>query len=118
MSVAQVIRAKCRACSKFRDPREFAGGAVIGVCWSCYEKHLESLRFLAGAPPRGCQECGHTIAELDELSKRAGRADTRLVLERKDGIYQVLCLDCDEQYQTKRRDLYGATPYGMAKGLG
>jgi hypothetical protein len=107
----------CRACSKPRDPREFAGGPIAGVCWHCYEWHAQAIQMLSGAPPGGCQMCNRTMAELDELSRRAGRADTRLVLHRKDGIYQILCLDCDAGYVPSRRDLYGKTPDGVKRGL-
>lgn len=72
---------------------------------------------LAGDPPRGCQVCYKTLPELDAISVAAGRADTRLVLESKDGIYQILCVDCDKVYQQKRRDLYGGTPYGKKQGI-
>jgi hypothetical protein len=116
-AVPQVILAQCRRCSKFRDPREFAGGPVVGICWTCYSDHGKALRMLSGAIPAGCQECYKTIPELDELSRRAGRADTRLVMHVKDGIYQLLCLWCDEKYTPKRRDLYAKTPFGAKKGL-
>lgn len=117
MRVPIVLLAKCRACSQHRDPREFAGGPIVGVCWHCYEWHLKAMAFLSGNPPNCCQRCNHTIPELEELSRRAGRADTRLVLERKDGIYQILCVDCDAIYFPQRRDLYGKTPDGVARGL-
>ena len=72
---------------------------------------------LAGNPPQGCQVCYRPLAELEELARRQGKSDTRLVLERKDGVYQILCLDCDGRYQAGRRDLYARTPYGAAKNL-
>ena len=114
LNVATVLLAKCRACSHHRDPREFVSGPVIGICWHCYERHVEALAMLAGNPPRGCQECHRTIADLEAISRRAGAADTRLVLERKDGIYQILCLPCSAVYQAKRADLFRRTPYGAA----
>lgn len=113
-AVPTVLLAKCRACSHYRDPREFVGGPVIGICWQCYERHTEALAMLAGNPPRGCQECGLSVAELDAISRRAGAADTRLVLERKDGIYQMLCIPCSVVYEAKRPDLFRNTPYGAA----
>lgn len=113
----QVLLAKCRACSQHRHPHEFVGGTVTGVCWRCYEKHLEALALLAGNPPKGCQECHRSIEDLEELTRVRGLTDTRLVLERKDGIYQILCLDCDVKYQAKRHDLFGSTPYGHAHKL-
>lgn len=117
MTAPQLIRVKCRACSKHRDAREFVSNAITGVCWHCFEWHQKALAFLSGNPPDRCQMCERTMAELDELSRRLGRADTRLVLERKDGIYQVLCIDCDAVYFPKRRDLYAGTPDGMKRGL-
>jgi hypothetical protein len=112
-----LVLSKCRACSTFRDPREFVGGVIVGVCWQCYERHQEALELLAGDPPKGCQVCLRTVADLEALSQREGQADTRLVLERKDGIYQVLCLACDEKYQAARRDLYAKTPHGWQQKL-
>ncbi len=118
MSVPVVLLAKCRRCSKHRDPREFIHSPVTGYCWRCYENHLEALNWIAtGALPKGCQVCYKTIAELDALSRSRGLADTRLVMEPKDGIYQVLCLDCDPLYQAQRADLYRNTPYGAARGI-
>ena len=110
-----VLLAKCRACSHHRDPREFVGGPIAGVCWHCYEKHVEGIAMLAGNPPQGCQVCYRTIAQLEELDQRQGKSDSRLVLERKDGIFQILCLECDGRYQSRGCDLYGKTPYGQAK---
>ena len=115
MNAPLVLLAKCRACSHHRDPREFVGGPIAGVCWHCYEKHVEGIAMLAGNPPQGCQVCYRTIAQLEELDQRQGKSDSRLVLERKDGIFQILCLECDGRYQAGRRDLYGKTPYGQAK---
>lgn len=117
MNVPIVLLAKCRACSKGRDPREFAGGPIIGICWQCYERHVEALAVLSGNPPKGCQECGLTLKKIDELSRFGGLLDTRLVLERKDGIYQILCLPCDVIYRAKRADLYRNTPFGAAHAI-
>lgn len=118
MSVPQVLRVTCRGCSKPRDPREFVHSPITGVCWSCYDWHAKALELLtSGRMPDGCQECGRTYQRLDELSRGNGEADSRLVLERKDGIYQVLCMPCDRAYLEKRRDLYGKTPFGAANGL-
>lgn len=110
-----VILARCRFCSKFRHPKEFIHDATVGMCWRCYEWHQHALDVLAGGGvPRGCQECGRTY---EELERTAGGPDVRMALHPKDGIYQVLCGGCSDEYERKRLDIYGNTPYGHAKKL-
>ncbi len=114
LNVRTVIHEKCRRCEKFRNPFEFVIDPIIGYCWRCYENHEEALRVLAGEPPKACQVC-HT--PFLELNAGLGRADTPMVLEFKDGLYQVLCLDCDRKYEQSQRKLLRRTPYGAAAKL-
>ncbi len=117
----QVIRVRCRRCGKFRDPREFVHGHTLGYCWFCYEWHAIALDAFAGNPPKGCQDCGRTYAELEALGTLSmdGRGDVRFAFHVKDGIYQVLgvACGCSGAYERKRLDLYGDTPYGREHQL-
>jgi hypothetical protein len=112
--VSPAILARCRFCSKFRDQREFVHDSVVGMCWHCREWHLHALNILAGNPPRGCQECGLNYDQLEALS---ATGDVRVCLHPKDGIWQVLCGPCSDEYERKRLDLYGDTPYGLKRKL-
>ncbi len=116
MSAQVIIGERCHYCSHFRSPSEIqpigTGGAQI--CWRCIEWHGEAIRMLAGkSQPRGCQECGITFAEL----KARAAEDVRMYLHQKDGIYQILCKPCSDDYIPKRRDLYGPTLFGKELNL-
>ncbi len=90
------------------------GGPIM--CWRCYERHQKALQILAGNAPPGCQneKCGVTFQQLEE---RAAGGDVRMYLHFKDGIYQILCPTCSDQYVPKRVDLYGGTAFGHARKL-
>lgn len=79
------------------------------MCLRCHEWHGHALRILAGEFPRGCQECGLTLEQLNTLGTGA---TTRMYVVPKDGIYQVLCAICKDAYCAKRADLYRATQFG------
>lgn len=100
-------------CSKHRDPREFVADPVVGYCWHCLEWHQHAMEVMAGAIPKGCQECDRSFADIARVSGD----NVRMFLHPKDGVWQVLCPPCSDSYETKRRDLYGNTPHGKAKGL-
>ena len=114
-NVARVILPKCRRCQKHRPIEEFlAGGPIVGYCRRCYEGHNEALELLcSGTLPRGCHECGTSIADLQA---RPG-SDLRLYIHPKDGIYQLLCKTCSDIYEQKRADLYRATPHGALRKI-
>ncbi len=115
LPVPQVLKIRCHYCSQFRDPREvhhLPGGVVM--CWNCYGWHQRALRMLAGSPPPGCQACDVTFKELTE---RSPDGNTRMYLHVKDGIYQVLCTSCSDEYERKRLDLYGDTVHGWLRKL-
>lgn len=84
------------------------------MCWQCMGWHEHALKVLAGAPPRGCQECGVTFAFLESCSPDG---NTRMYVHSKDGIYQILCPHCSDAYERKRLDLYGGTRYADLKKL-
>jgi hypothetical protein len=115
-AAAPVMKARCRVCGKFRSPREFVHGSIVGYCWHCYEWHQHALACFAGDPPRGCQECGATY---EQLERSGGSPDVRFGFHSKDGVYQILgfACGCSDAYERKRLDLYGRTPYGAAKKL-
>jgi len=114
MNLAPVINPKCRRCSKHRPVAEFIGGAAIGYCLRCYEGHNQALDILMGKPPTACTACERSFRELSELTRDA---DLKLYLHPMDGLYAVLCKECSDNYETKRRDLYAGTAYGLTKKL-
>lgn len=69
---------------------------------------------LAGDPPPGCQDCGVTF---DALMERAPDGNVGMCLHQKDGVYQILCRTCSDQYVRKRVDLYGDTLFGEKRKL-
>jgi hypothetical protein len=111
-----VVAVRCHYCSKYRNPKEVmplgTGGALM--CWHCYEWHGHALLMLGGQPPPGCQDCGISFEEL-RLAYKGG--DVKMYLHQKDGIYQILCRRCSDQYVPKRVDLYGATEFGASLNL-
>ena len=109
VSTPLVLRALCRRCSKPRDPREFVIDPIVGYCWHCYEHHLKAQEMLAGKLP---VECGGCQRKLRELNETAPGGDVRMRMQIKDGIYQLLCIPCSDDYEAKRSDLFGGTPYG------
>jgi hypothetical protein len=105
----------CRMCSKFRDPGDLMGAPGRGfVCKHCMEKHWIALGVLSGDVPTGCQGCGYSLADLQNIS---GGVETRMYVVPKDGIYQVLCKRCCDSYVARRRDVYGATQFGRRLNL-
>lgn len=113
---AVIIGERCPSCSQFRSPQDmlrFANGNV-SMCLRCYEKHSQALEVLAGAPPKGCGECGVTF---EDLAARTLGDEVSMAVHIKDGIYQLLCSACDRVYVEKRRDLYALTPFGKERGL-
>lgn len=108
-----IIAKRCHYCSRFRQPNEIANlPGRVDICWHCLEWHEKALQALSGQPPSGCQECGVTFAELIERAD-----DVRMAIHQKDGIYQVLCMNCSDRYVPKRRDLYGKTEFGHRMNL-
>jgi hypothetical protein len=109
------IRIRCHYCSHFRGPGDILhlpGGVVI--CLRCWEWHGKAMRMLAGEPPPGCQVCGITFARLREMYPDG---NIPMYLHPKDGIYQVLCRCCSDEYERERLDLYGDTLHGELKKL-
>lgn len=106
---------KCRFCSHWRPKEEFIGGVTVGQCLPCLETWRKNLDALTtGEMPHGCPLCDRTSAELSALS---ANGDCRMYLHRIDGVAALLCADCSDAYERKRRDVFGRTPYGAAKNL-
>ncbi len=79
----------------------------------CYAWHLEALELLnRGIPPRGCQNCGVTFAQLEERGLGGS-----MVIHPQDGIYAVVCKHCSDRYERLTRRFYAGTQYGHEKGL-
>lgn len=132
-----IFAARCNWCSRFSNPSDllpFPSGQQM--CRRCFEWHYHALGILSGDTPRGCQECGLTMAQLNVLSlppttrmygaeaygaeaygaKAYGakaNGALRMYVVPKDGIYAVLCLTCKEDYCRKRADLYRGTAFGQ-----
>jgi hypothetical protein len=115
-ALMRVLHPKCRVCGKHRPVEEFvAGGPVTGYCLRCLEKNQEALDLFAeNKLPHGCHVCNRSMREL---SAAEPSADVRLYAHPKDGIWQLLCINCSDQYEQKRADLYRGTPYGHTKKI-
>ncbi|HXR39694.1 MAG TPA: hypothetical protein VN776_11400 [Terracidiphilus sp.] len=109
MSPQVVIAVTCHWCSKPRAPwviHQLATGQAI--CDYCFEWHKHALDFLGGAIPIGCQQCQRT---WEQLQASAGEQLSMYVVP-KDGLLQMLCALCAEDYLPKRKDLYRGTKFG------
>ena len=115
MSVT-IIGIRCHYCSKFRAPGDIRsmGTGGVKICLHCLEWHGKAMRMLAGEPPPGCQNCGLKFRDLKEFDHLG---NLRMYLVVKDGIYQIHCETCSDEYVRKRADLYGDTVYGRRKGI-
>lgn len=111
MTGASWMSIRCHYCSKWQHPREVMpiGKGGARMCLKCFDWHQKAILMLAGHPPPGCQECSVTFAQLME---RAPDGNVGMYLHSKDGVYQILCRTCSDQYARKRVDLYGDTLFG------
>ncbi len=106
---------RCRFCSHWRAKEEFIGGVVTGQCLVCLEVWRKNLDALTrGAMPHGCPVCDRTSEELSRLN---ANGDCRMYLHRIDGVAALLCADCSDEYERKRLDQFGGTPYGHLRQL-
>lgn len=79
------------------------------LCRQCFEWHNHALRVLQGELPKGCQECGLSMAGLEEIFHGG---EIRMYVVPKDGIYQVLCKVCCDRYIERRKDIWRKTEFG------
>jgi len=113
-SSALLIGARCKHCGHTRSYGDVRGDQAEGyTCLNCLDWHNHALAVLAGAIPRGCQECGITFGQMSVL--HPGRA--KFILLPKDGIYQILCEKCEAHY-APRAGIYRGTLYEKLKKLG
>lgn len=61
--------------------------------------------------PRGCQVC-ETSWEI--LRDSTPGVEVRMYVVPKDGIMQLLCRSCCQQYVAKRPDLYHGTQFAKS----
>lgn len=112
MFLTPIITIVCPSCQKARSVREMVQHTGFVQCVSCELRHDEALYSLAtGRPPRECSECNTPWEEL------RSRGENKMVCHMEDGRYRFMCVACDTRYEPKRRELYGPTAYGYAKGL-
>lgn len=105
-----IVAARCHWCSRQVSPYDlFNLSTGQAMCLGCHEWHGYALDVLAGGVPRGCQECGLT---LDQLNALTDAPTTRMYVVPKDGVYQVVCATCKDAYCAKRADLYKGTEFG------
>lgn len=108
-----VMGERCNWCGKFRAPNSVHRlKSHQAICDECLEWHAAAMDVLAGKPPAGCQECGKTWQHLRE---HAAPAPPKMTIVEKDGIYQLLCEPCAEQYVGKRADFFGNTPFWVQR---
>jgi hypothetical protein len=102
---------RCNWCSRQRAPSELLPLSTgQSMCRQCFEWHNHALAILSGAVPRGCQQCGTTMRDLNAL---ATGATVRMYVVPIDGVYGVLCAVCKDTYCRKRADLYKDTQFGQ-----
>lgn len=108
-----IIRVQCSVCSGHVHPNEFVliGESVI-VCWKCYEKQTRQVEIFD--PPK---ECGMCQTRFDVLAAREQSEHVSMFAHWKDGIFQMLCRDCDKKYVLQRADLYGKTRFGRERKI-
>jgi hypothetical protein len=113
MAAGFIIGERCHQCSRFFAPsalHEWPGG--VRVCEACLDNHRRAVQSIAGAQEMTCCECGVHARDLLDAS-----GEGRMAIHAKDGIMQLLCPRCSDQYERKRLDLYGDTDYGRRKRL-
>ena len=110
---APLILLRCHYCSTFCHPKEFVNlGESMLMCWNCRE--LQTKQVEAFDPPALCQACNRSFEQIaaDTIGDQV-----RMYPVWKDGVYQVLCAQCEARYVQSRKDLYGATRFGWQRKL-
>jgi len=110
MSPAFIETLRCHWCTKHKPRyRIHTLASRQNICDDCLQWHYHCLSFLGGAAPAGCQVCKKSWAELHA---EALGGECRLYVVPKDGILQLLCIDCVRPYLPKTKELYKGTRFG------
>lgn len=110
-----ILTVRCTFCSQHYPPSELIRFShEVRMCGKCREKHETALELLAVQQLPECMACKKSL-EVIALEQQTNHP--RLMAHWKDGIYQMLCIQCSDEYEQKRRDLYGETAYGHHKGI-
>lgn len=107
-----VMAERCPTCQRFRSPAEMIEHTGYRQCLPCEMRHLEALTALStGRPPSECSECYKPWSELE------AEGHGKMACHMENGHYRLMCMQCDAEYVTKRRELYGPTEFGYKNGL-
>lgn len=109
------LTVRCNYCSRHYSPGDLTRfSSEVRICKKCREKHEQAVDALCGKREPECQGCQ---TSLTDLALAAGVDSVPMFVHPKDGVYQLLCFKCSDDYEKKRRDLYANTPYGIEKGI-
>lgn len=113
MAAPVIIAERCHYCSRQRalsEIMDWPGGARI--CVGCIHHHEAALHALStSTPPKECSECNEPWAEL-AARQAVSTNGLKMIVHFENGVYRLMCVDCDAIYVKKRRDLYGETEFG------
>ena len=114
MSNAIIIGERCFDCSRVFSPLEMIHiGESVLKCQDCYHKQRAAVESW-GDPPTHCQGCNTSFADL---AAAVPGKPVSMFCHWKDGIFQLLCVACDQDYVQKRKDLYAETRFGWERKL-
>jgi hypothetical protein len=109
------IAISCKICHRQKNPGDFMTRSEVrgNICSNCYDWHLSALQMMNGSIPKGCQVCNQTFAQLAAIYPGD---HVPMYLQPLDGIYQILCPTCSDDYE-KKSPTYKETLYGKLKKL-
>lgn len=110
MSLALIETVRCNWCTKSRPRWQVHRlSNQQAICDYCFRWHLDATDFLAGKPPKGCQECQRDWGTIQ--AETCGLV-ARMFVVPKDGYLQMLCARCIAPYLPKTKELYKGTKFG------
>ena len=95
---------KCPQCGRHCAPEELKG--TQPRCYHCQEWHEMAVNVMEASA--GCAECGKT---WDQFRDEGGPAELKMYVVPRDGIYQVLCRPCCDEFVRLSRQLYAGTAF-------
>jgi hypothetical protein len=104
------LYAKCPQCGKHCAPEELAGSQPR--CYQCQEWHERAVNVLNAS--LGCYDCKKS---WEQFRAEAGPAEVKMYIVPRDGIYQVLCRPCCDEFVRLSRALYAGTAFAEAMKL-